>query len=82
MAGVRAMLSRVQRLERAGAPLQSPFDIAFGSTAAFCETLQSGADAGELDRRDMVGVIAALTRWDTDGVWGMWQRNRPWHASR
>lgn len=82
VAGTRSLLARIQRLEQARAPLRSPFDIAYGSTAAFCDTLQAGVDAGDLDSRDMVGVIAAITRWDTEGVWAVWQRSRPWRHTR
>ncbi len=82
MAGTRSLLARIQRLEQARAPLRSPFDLAYGSTAAFCATLQDGVDTGDLDSRDIGGIIAAITRWDTERVWAVWQRSRPWQHTR
>lgn len=75
MAGARSMLARVQRLEQARASVWSPFALAFGSTAAFADHLrESGADP-----RDVPTLIAAIERWDSDGVWGAWRRDaRTW----
>jgi hypothetical protein len=67
------MLARVQRLEQARAPVLSPFALAYGSTAAFTDHLRDGTDP-----RDLPDLIAALERWDRDGLWSAWQRNGSW----
>jgi hypothetical protein len=47
--------------------------------------VQRDIDAGKLDRTDMPVVITCLRRWETDGIWSMWDRgrNRMWeHGHR
>lgn len=68
MAGVRAMLARVQRLEHSRSPV-SPFESAFGSLADWEEECQSGINEGRLDARDIPVVIAAIRRWHSEGLW-------------
>ncbi|HSX53886.1 MAG TPA: hypothetical protein VLG14_01185 [Sphingomonas sp.] len=64
---VRAMLTRVKRLEAARA-VSSPFQRWFGSADAFCHEVWAGIDAGTYDPRDMPVVIASIERWHSDGV--------------
>ena len=63
MTSVRTMLARVQRLEQARQAPVSPIVAAYGSIEAFA------ADADGLDAIDFAGVVAALQRWERDGVW-------------
>lgn len=73
MGGVRALQKRVTRLEQAGKPRPSPLVIMFGSFDRFVEVLVlPGIEAGQLDRADMIQVVAALRSWEQDGTW-----NRP-----
>lgn len=67
MAGVRAMLSRVQRLERAGSPV-SPFERHWGSLEAWEAFSAERVAAGALDRADMAIVVVAVRRWHRDGL--------------
>ncbi|MDP4032485.1 MAG: hypothetical protein Q8P60_06495 [Pseudorhodobacter sp.] len=74
MPSIRTLLARVQRLESARIATPSPFVQLYGSVDGFAE----GAEG--LDRVDFPLVLAALRRWEADGVWGRWQRgrNRMW----
>ncbi|MEZ0002915.1 hypothetical protein [Sinorhizobium fredii] len=78
MSGVRSLLARVGRLERARTAPKSPFEIAYGSMDAFAANVQAGIDAGTLDQIDMPVVLACIRRWHDEGVYGLWQRNRIW----
>ena len=73
MAAVRAMLTRVAKLEAAHQPRQSHFVRAYGSFEAFEAQCREMA-AGALDR-DF--PIDALARWEADGTWanaqGRWR---------
>jgi hypothetical protein len=73
MPAVRALLTRVAKLEQAKAPALSPFEAAYGSLDAFVAMAQAQIDAGELDPRDGPPILAAIRRWHTDEVWGLWQ---------
>jgi hypothetical protein len=66
MANVRGMLARVAKLEAARQAPVSPIVALYGSIDAF------GADTEGLDQRDFQQVIAALHRWERDGVYGRW----------
>lgn len=66
---VRAMLTRVRRLEAARAPLLSPFELAYGSLDAWEAQCQSGIDAGLLDPRDVPAIMLAVRRWHHDGCY-------------
>ena len=66
--GVRAMLVRVQRLELSRSSA-SPFDAAYGSLDDWEAECQSAMDAGRMDSRDMPGVVMAVRRWHTEGLW-------------
>lgn len=70
---VRALLARVTRLELAKAPPVSPFEVDYGSVEAFAASVQAGIDGGDIDPRDGPQVLAAIRRWHTDEVWGLWQ---------
>jgi hypothetical protein len=71
MPSVQALLRRVHRLETAR------IVQLYGSVDGFAE----GAEG--LDRVDFPLVIAALRRWEADGVWNHWhrQRNGMWEGS-
>ena len=77
MASVQALLRRVAKLETARTPRPSPIVQLYGSVDGFAE----GAEG--LDRVDFPLVIAALHRWERDGVWNQWhrQRNGMWEGS-
>lgn len=67
MAGVRSMLSRVQRLEQARAPT-TPFERAFGSLDAWEANCQAGIDEGRLDPIDMPQIMTFVRSWHRDGL--------------
>lgn len=70
MAGIRALQRRIKRIEEAEKPKPSPFTTLFGSFDAWVERdVLPGIEAGALDRRDMIAVVAALRRWEYDGTW-------------
>lgn len=71
MSGIRALQKRLAKLEDAGKPRPSPFAVLFGSFDAWVEQeVLPGIESGALDHRDMIGVVAALRRWEADGTWG------------
>ena len=81
-------MSRVQRLEQACTAAKSPIETAFGSFAAYADSVRQQVEAGQLDRRDMLGedgnggVLRIIQAWHEQQVWGaLWRRNRIWeHA--
>lgn len=81
MAGVRALAERVRKLEAARIAPRSPFEQIYGSMAAFADHVQTDIEAGKLCRRDMPVVIACIDRWNRDGAWGAWRRDRIWEHS-
>lgn len=72
VAGVRSMLARVSRLEVADGPVQSPFERTYGSVEGFCSMARAAMDAGMLDRRDGVVLLAVIRHWHADRVWDLW----------
>lgn len=66
VSGVRAMLARVQRLERS---CDSPFIRDYGSLDAFEASCRAGIAEGLYDPTDMPVVIAAIRRWTEEGAW-------------
>ncbi len=82
MGSVQSMLSRVRRLEAARAAPVSPFARVYGSMDEFEAEANAGIEAGQLDSVDMPIVVACLRRWDREGVWGAWQRNRVWELGK
>lgn len=82
MGSVQSMLSRVRRLEAARAAPVSPFARIYGSMDAFEAKANAGINAGQLDPSDMPVVIQCLRRWDREGIWGAWQRQRVWELGR
>jgi len=70
MASTRALISRVAKLEAARRAPQSPFEVAYGSLAAFESDTQKGIVEGRLDPVDMPRVIECIRRWHAEGVWG------------
>ncbi len=65
MASARGLLREVQVLKARQAPV-SPIVAIYGSVEAF------GDDTEGLDQTDFPQVIAALHRWERDGVWRSW----------
>lgn len=76
MANVRALLTRVAKLEAARAAPRSPIEVAYGSMDAFAEASEHLG----LDPVDWPIVLQCLRRWHDEGVWEGWQRsgNRVW----
>lgn len=74
----RALLARVARLERERAPARSPFSLAYGSFEAFAAECEARMGEGRLDRADFSVVLRAIGRWEGDGTWGAWHRDRVW----
>ena len=70
MGAVRALSRRVVRLEHAAKPRRSPIVILYGSFDLFVEVaILPGIESGELDRADMIEIVAALRRWEEVGTW-------------
>ena len=70
MRSARALSRRVTRIERGARSRPSPIAVMFGSFDLFVELhVLPGIARGELDRDDMIGVVAALRSWEHDGTW-------------
>ena len=70
MGAVRALQRRVIKLEHAAKPRSSPLVIFYGSFDLFVEVaILPGIKSGALDRADMIDIVAALRRWESDGTW-------------
>lgn len=70
MVALRAFHRRVLKLEEVGKPKPSPFTICFGSISAFVDTvIIPDIQGGLVDKNDMVDIIAAIRRWEADGVY-------------
>lgn len=70
MGAVRALQRRVVKLEHAAKPRRSPIAIFYGSFDLFVEVaILPDIESGLLDRDDMIDIVAALRRWETDGTW-------------
>jgi len=63
---------------RAAGSGRAAIDAAFGSFAAFEAHCEAEITAGRLDPRDFPVVIMCLRRWEDDGTWAAWQRDRIW----
>lgn len=70
MTSVRNMLARVKRLEAARVATPSPIAQLYGSVDGFAEGTEG------LDRHDFPIVLNCLRRWEREGVWDVWERNR------
>lgn len=67
---LRALQRRTARLEKAGKPRPSLIAVWYGSFDAFVESeILPGIESGALDGADMIAIVAALRRWETDGIW-------------
>ena len=67
---LRALQRRVQRLETGAKPRPSPFAAWYGSFDAWVESqILPGIESGALDGADIIVVVAALRRWEEDGLW-------------
>jgi hypothetical protein len=67
---LRALSRRVKRLETGAKPRPSPFALWYGSFDAWVESqILPGIESGALDGADIIVVVAALRRWDEDGLW-------------
>lgn len=76
MSNVRALLTRVAKLEASRVAPRSPFELVYGSMDAFADKVQADMAAGKLDSTDAPILIASLRRWHKDRVWQGWQRFR------
>jgi hypothetical protein len=74
---VRSLLTRVQRLEQARAPVRSPIERWYGSLEAFEDETRAAVDAHALDRTDMYGadgnggVMGAIRGWHEQGLYAV-----------
>jgi len=74
MVAFRALHRRVLKLEKATTPRASPLTIWFGSIDAFVDLhVIPEIEAGKLDSNDMVDVIAAIRRWEAEGIYDSWK---------
>ena len=76
MTNVRAMLTRVAKLEAARVAPRSPIEVAYGSMDAFADKVQLDVAVGKLDSTDAPILVECLRRWHKDQVWAGWQRFR------
>lgn len=69
---LRALQRRVNRIEEVRKPRPSPFTRWYGSFDAWVESqILPGIESGALDGADIIVVVAALRRWEEDGLWAM-----------
>lgn len=68
MAGRRALLERVRRLERVR---ESPVFVHLASPEFEAE-MRAGVEAGRYDAKDMEIIIASVQKWARDRVWELW----------
>jgi len=69
---LRTLQRRVKRLEAGEKPRPSPFARWYGSFDAWVESqILPSIERGELDGADIIVVVAALRRWEEDGLWAM-----------
>lgn len=67
---LRALQRRTACLEKGGKPRPSPFTVWYGSFDVWVEKeVLPGIESGALDGADMIVVVAALRRWERDGIW-------------
>lgn len=69
MSNVRALLTRVAKLEAARVTPKSPFEVAFGSLDAFAEKVNANIAASNLDRIDGPLLLNAVRKWHVDMLW-------------
>lgn len=70
MVAVRALQSRVSKLEQFRKPKQSPFVRWYGSFDNFVNVaIRPGYLDGTLDQKDIFDIVSALRSWETDGTW-------------
>ena len=69
MSNVRALLTRVAKLEAARVTPKSPFELAFGSFDAFADKVNADIGAGKLDRVDGPLLLNAVLKWHRDRLW-------------
>ena len=83
MSSVRALLTRVGKLEAGRVTPRSPIEVAYGSFDAFADTVNTDIGAGKLDAVDGPLLLNAIRRWHRDGVWQRQQaRNAVWDFGR
>ena len=69
MSNVRALLTRVAKLEAARVTPKSPFEVAFGSLDAFADKLNADIGASKLDKVDGPMLLQAVLKWHRDRLW-------------
>jgi hypothetical protein len=77
MPGVRALLGRVQRLEEAHKPSNSPFVAFWGSFDAFAAECEAKIVAGKLDK-EFREILEILARQHEQGLWNQRPSRRRW----
>jgi hypothetical protein len=85
MSNVRALLTRVAKLEQARATPKTPFELAFGSFEAFEDKVNADLLAKKMDRVDGPLLLNAVRKWHRDHVWQGFQYHRngtPQYANR
>ena len=83
MSNVRALLTRVAKLEAGRIAPRSPVELAYGSFDTFADNVNADIGAGKLDAVDGPLLLNAIRRWHRDGVWQRQQaRNAVWDFGR
>jgi hypothetical protein len=68
VAGRRALLARVSRLERTR---ESPVFVHLASPEFEAE-MRAGVEVGRYDAKDMEIILASVQKWARDRVWELW----------
>lgn len=85
MSNVRALLTRVAKLEAARVTPRSPFEVSYGSLNAFADKVNADIDAGKLDKVDGPLLLNAVLKWHRDRLWSGFRyhnNGQPQYADR
>ena len=85
MSNVRALLTRVAKLEAARVTPKSPFEVAYVSLDAFADKVNADIGAEKLDRVDGPMLLQAVRKWHRDRLWSGFRyhnNGQPQYADR
>lgn len=85
MRNVRALLTRVAKLEAARVTPKSPIETAYGSLDAFADKVNADIAAGKMDKVDGPLLLQAVRKWHRDRLWSGFRyhnNGQPQYADR
>ena len=85
MSNVRALLTRVAKLEAARVTPKSPFEVAYGRLGALEDRVTADVAAGKLDKVDGPLLLQAVLKWHRDKLWSGFRyhnNGQPQYADR